>query len=72
MVRFPDTSINSIAMLALAIIIASLVSVGLQTVFGNPSPQSALQFAIGTIAFLLGFGVVYGWGFYKSYRPAKS
>jgi hypothetical protein len=71
MSQFPDTSLNSIVMLALAIVIASLVSVGLQTVFGNPSPQSAIQFGIGTIAFLLGFGVD-GWPFYKSYRTAKS
>ena len=68
MAEFPDTSINSIAMLALAILIASLVSVGLQTAFGNPPSQSALQFAIGAVAFIVGFGVVYGWTFYKSYR----
>lgn len=68
MVKFPDTSINGIAMLVLAIIVASLVSVGLQSVFGNPPSQSALQFGIGTVAFTIGFGVVYGWAFYTSYR----
>jgi hypothetical protein len=61
---------SGIVMLALAITVASLVSVGLQTAFGNPPSQSALQFAIGAIAFIVGFGVVYGWEFYKSYRTA--
>jgi hypothetical protein len=62
---------SGIVMLALAITVASLVSVGLQTAFGNPPSQSALQFAIGAIAFIVGFGVVYGWEFYKSYRTAE-
>ncbi|WP_276258204.1 DUF2627 family protein [Haloglomus litoreum] len=70
MSKFPDTSINSILMLALAIVVASLVSVALQATFGNPDPQSLVQFAIGTVAFLVGFGVVYGWVVYRSYRGA--
>jgi hypothetical protein len=70
MPTFPDTSIDGITMLVLAIAVASLVSVGLQTAFGNLPPRSVLQFAIGAVAFIVGFGVVYGWEFYRSYRTA--
>lgn len=61
---------KGIAMVSLAILITSLVSGGLQTVFGNPPSQSAVQFGIGAIVFIAGFGVVYGWEFYTSYQSA--
>lgn len=68
MPKFPDTSLNALAMLMLATIIASVVGIGLQRAFGNPPAQSVLQFGIGAIAFIVGFGIVYGWDIYKGYR----
>jgi len=68
MVSFPDTSINALAMLFVAVGVASLISMGLQSQLGNPESTSLVQFLIGAVAFLVGFGVVYGWAFYSGYR----
>ena len=71
MVSFPDTSINALAKLVIAVGLASLISMGLQNLLGNPPSTSLIQFGIGAVAFLVGFGVVYGWSFYSGYRSTE-
>ena len=72
MVSFPDTSIHALAMLVIAVGLASLISVGLQNLLGNPPPTSTVQFGISAVAFLVGFGVAYGWSFYSGYRSTEA
>lgn len=71
MVFFPDTSLNALGMLFFAVIIASLISMGLQALLGNPQSTSIIQFVIGTVAFLVGFGSVYGWALYRGYQSSR-
>ena len=57
--RFPDTSIIGILLLAIAAILTAIAGTGLEAVFGEPSTQGT-EFLIQVLAVIIGFGIVYG------------
>lgn len=69
--KFPDTSINALALLVLAGLATGLAGTVLEAILGEQTTPWA-QVILLTAAFFIGFGVVYGPYALKSYRDGNS
>jgi hypothetical protein len=69
--KFPDSSFNSFAMLFIAVLLSSITGIAIQSVLGRPSAIWA-QGVVFAVAFLVGFGIVYGPSFIRGYTGSSN